>query len=129
MFQLKLGLDPGLDVDQLSPRVNVDDLPDVAICFLKVPPARLEAGLAVMRTWGFHYQTCIAADLPNPPGHADANLWFTSKLDLILIGVRGGLPEIQADKPLDSPIDRFVKAALAKKVSEWLPDVEIRTIE
>ena len=120
----------GVDVEELISRLQKDSLPDSAVCFLRVPPSRLESGLAVMRAWEFDYQTCIAVDLPKTGEHIDSNLWFSAKLDLILIGVRGGLPEVTDDAVMrDRPIDHYVKATLKTKIGKWLPDVQITSIE
>ena len=119
----------GMGVDVLLSRVE-DDSPDDAICFLRAPPTRLSDGMAVLRAWGFSYLTSIAADLPNPAEHVDANLWFKATLDFVLIGVRGGLPEVPDDELMwDRPIGQFVRAALLNRVAGWLPDVEVRVVE
>lgn len=119
----------GVDAGEFASKVVADSLPEVAVCFLRVPPTQIEDGLDVLRAWGFCYQTCIASDPPNPGEHVDANLWFCAKLDLILIGVRGGLPQVPEDELLwDRPIDHFVKGTLKMKIGKWLPNVKITMI-
>lgn len=55
---------------------------------LWVPPESLEAGLAVLRAWGFRYKAALVRDKA-PLGYG--NYWRQAH-DMLLLGVRGGLP-------------------------------------
>ena len=94
-----------------------DELPDQAICFLRVPPGRLNAGLDVLTAWGFVYYTCLAHKRPHDRARVKNDLWFRPSLDLILIGVRGGVPAVSGDDLLpDDPVYAFVPPTLEQRL-------------
>jgi hypothetical protein len=55
---------------------------------LWVPPELLEAGFAVLRAWGFCYESLLVRRKPKP----DRGEYWRSAHDMLLLGVRGELP-------------------------------------
>lgn len=117
----------GVDLPDLVSRISGQ--PRDAVCFLFVPPTRLEDGIRLLEAWGFHYSTCAANNLPNPKEHTQADLWLQAKLELVLIGLRGGRPSVTDDELLwERPIGHFLPGNFGTRVGRWLPNVPIEWI-
>jgi hypothetical protein len=120
----------GVDAQTIASALSAGELPETAICFLRVPPSRLDAGLAVMKEWGFRFQTCAGNQRPNPGEYVESNLWLKSDLEVILIGVRGCLPEVvDGELRRDDAIYAFGPLALNKKIASWLPGVRVQRLK
>ena len=62
-----------------------------AVCFLWSPASQLPLALEVMKAWGFEYKTHAVWDKESP----GTGSYFHSRHELLLLGTKGTLPEVE----------------------------------
>ena len=110
---------------------------DDEICAMEVPAAkdailylwtvapRLDAGLAIVKSWGFQYKTCAVWDKVK----VGMGYWFRGQHEILMVGTRGKVsPPPQAlriSSVIRCPRGRHsAKPDIVRdKIAEWYPDV------
>lgn len=123
---------PGREIERHYPTMS-----DEEICALQVPAAknailylwatapRLEAGLLVMKAWGFHYKTQAVWDKVK----VGMGYWFRGQHEILMVGTRGNVSpppqSLRVSSVIRTPRGRH--SSKPDQVRDWIvawyPDV------
>lgn len=82
---------PTLSREELLALPVAEKAADNAACFLWSPASQLPLALEVMKAWGFDYKTHAVWDKESP----GTGTYFHSRHELLLLGTKGTLPEVE----------------------------------
>ena len=88
--EIQLGY-PTMSRDELLALPVAEKAADDAVCFLWSPASQLPLALEVMKAWGFDYKTHAIWDKESP----STGSYFHSRHELLLLGTKGTLPEVE----------------------------------
>lgn len=90
MPETELGY-PTMSREQLLALPVAEKAEENAVCFLWSPASQIPLALELMAKWGFTYKTHAVWDKESP----STGIYFHSRHELLLLGTRGTLPEVE----------------------------------
>jgi hypothetical protein len=109
------------DVDYLKRAVDPQALPEFAACLLGVSGPGLLVGIEIMMGWGFSFQTAIIPGTEDRKLQIDENLGLGSVAHVLLVGVRGCLPDLTGHDAVLKQGVSSLEMTLENLAKRWFP--------